>query len=132
MHVLGPGLEDGAFPNLQHISAINTDDLFLNGLTASLENDAPCRTTLRRVGLQIDPNDVVHLPRFAHALSGLPRLEHADLWSPFLNGWHVEGGREALVELTRVIAGLESGNPEEMQRSIECVLNDLYPKRLIP
>jgi hypothetical protein len=125
-------LAEGAFPSLRALT-IDCDGLdYLEDLVGSLEGGAQCCKTLQSVSLEIQDDDTGHLPRLGKVLVGLPELEHVELWGNLprkRHGWRVEGGREALLELTRVIGGLSSDNPEELQSRIMGVLGDLYAKR---
>jgi hypothetical protein len=124
-------LEEGAFPNLRALTIAGDGLVYLEGLVGCLEGGAKCCKSLQSVSLSIGNDDTVHLPRLSKVLAGLPGLEHVEL-SGHLSlrpTWRVEGGREALLELTRVIGGLSSDNSEQLQSRILGVLRDLYTER---
>jgi hypothetical protein len=141
---LGWALARGAFPSLRTLSFTGKeqtcvdDEPYLEELVASLQDGWPCCTTLVRVELDVHCYDLAHLPRLVAALAGLPRLEYVGLAGyvrelaalDHLDGkkdWRVEGGREVLLGLRAVLAGLEgTDNQEELQSSIRGVLHDLY------
>jgi hypothetical protein len=123
-------MAEGAFPNLEKPSLLVDDYVdYLEQFIAALEQGAPCYATLRRVDLHVTRVDFVHLPRLAQALAGLPQLEHVELGGSFYGDdgkvhWDVAGGRDVLLELTRVLPVLEGdgANQEELTTSIERVL----------
>jgi hypothetical protein len=122
-------LAEGAFPNLRALTIAGNQFPYLEGLVGSLEGNAQCCKTLQSVSLEIQDDDTVHLPRLGKVLAGLPGLKHVELWGYLPDEgptWRVEGGREALLDLTRVIGGLESDNSEELESRVMDVLGDLY------
>jgi hypothetical protein len=130
-------LADGAFPNLRALTIAGPQLPYLEDLVGSLEGGAQCCKTLQSVSLNIEPDDTVHLPRLSKVLAGLQGLEHVKLsgyqegldWRAEGLSWCVEGGREALLELSSVMGRLSSDNLEQLQSRIMGVLGDLYAKR---
>jgi hypothetical protein len=125
-------LAEGAFHNLRALTITGDQLPYLEDLVGSLEGGAQCCKTLQSVSLEIHHDDTVHLPRLGKVLAGLPGLEHVELsgYLPDLRlFWRVKGGREALLELSRVIGGLISDNSEQLQSRIRGVLGDLYAER---
>jgi hypothetical protein len=127
-------LAEGAFPNLRALTTAGDRLVYLEGWVGCLEGGAQCCKTLQSVSLSIEhDDDTVQLPRLSRVLAGLPVLEHVKLsgYLPDEEGpsWRVEGGREALLELTRVIGGLSSDNSEQLQSRIMGLLKDLYMER---
>jgi hypothetical protein len=126
-------MAEGAFPNLQEAWLLVDDYVdYLEQFIAALGQGAPCYATLRRVDLHVTRVDMVHLPRLAQTLAGLPLLEHVKLGGKFFDDgyvyWVVAGGRGVLLELTRVLRGVggDGANKEELTRSVERVLAGSY------
>jgi hypothetical protein len=129
---LGRGLAEGGFPSLQRLVLHRTHGC-LKELANALAKRAPGRATLRRVELGVSPEDLGHLPRMAQVLVSLPGLEHVKFYGSTAVGelprWCVEGGREAVVELSRVLEGLDRSGWVAFKDSIRSVLADRYTGR---
>jgi hypothetical protein len=117
MHLVGEALVEGTFPAVQTLD-LESGWPYAQELAASLDR-APCRATLRRVELSIPEADLVCLPRLVHVLAGLPGLEHVRLWYWPPDAWEVEGGRDVLLRLSGVLAGVEGGDQQGLRSLIQ-------------
>jgi hypothetical protein len=121
-------MAEGAFPNLEDLKCWISKELYLTELTAIIENGVPCCATLRRVELEITCDDLLYLPRLVQVLARLPQLEHVALCGGYHSGaWRVEGARDALSELSKVLAGAQGiTSPDELTKEIQRILLERY------